>query len=47
MPARRLFGAFVGLSTTWFDVCGESLELGRIDALGEGSQIVPGSEPAS
>jgi flagellar motor switch protein FliM len=45
--ARRLFGAFVEcLSATWFDVCGESLELGRIDALGEGSQIVPGSEPA-
>jgi flagellar motor switch protein FliM len=44
--ARRLFGAFVEcLSTTWFDVCGENLELGRIDPLGEGSQIVPGSEP--
>ena len=45
--ARRLFGAFVEcLSATWFDVCGENLELGRIDPLGEGSQIVPGSEPA-
>jgi flagellar motor switch protein FliM len=44
--ARRLFGAFVEcLSATWFDVCGENLELGRIDPLGEGSQIVPGSEP--
>jgi flagellar motor switch protein FliM len=44
--ARRLFGAFVEcLSTTWFDVCGANLELGRIDPLGEGPQIVPGSEP--
>jgi len=44
--ARRLFGAFVEcLSTTWYDGCGENLELGRIDPLGEGSQIVPGSEP--
>jgi len=45
--ARRLFGAFVEcLSATWYDVCAESLELGRIDPLGEGPQIVPGSEPA-
>ena len=44
--ARRLFGAFVEcLSATWYDVCAESLELGRIDPLGEGPQIVPGSEP--
>jgi flagellar motor switch protein FliM len=44
--ARRLFGAFVEcLSATWYDVCGASLELGRIDALGEGPQIVPASEP--
>jgi flagellar motor switch protein FliM len=44
--ARRLFGAFVEcLSATWFDVCGANLELGRIGPLGEGSQIVPGSEP--
>ena len=41
--ARRLFGAFVEcLSATWYDVCAESLELGRIDPLGEGPQIVPG-----
>ena len=26
-------------------MCAESLELGRIDPLGEGPQIVPGSEP--
>jgi flagellar motor switch protein FliM len=45
--ARRLFGAFVEcLSATWYDVCAESLELGRIDPLGEGPQIVPASEPA-
>jgi flagellar motor switch protein FliM len=44
--ARRLFGAFVEcLSATWYDVCGATLELGRIDALGEGPQIVPASEP--
>jgi flagellar motor switch protein FliM len=44
--ARRLFGAFVEcLSTTWHDVCGASLELGRVDPLGEGPQIVPASEP--
>jgi flagellar motor switch protein FliM len=45
--ARRLFGAFVEcLSATWYDVCAQNLELGRIDPLGEGPQIVPGSEPA-
>jgi flagellar motor switch protein FliM len=45
--ARRLFGAFVEcLSSTWYDVCGATLELGRIDALGEGPQIVPASEPS-
>jgi flagellar motor switch protein FliM len=44
--ARRLFGAFVEcLSTTWHDVCGANLELGRVDPLGEGPQIVPASEP--
>jgi flagellar motor switch protein FliM len=44
--ARRLFGAFVEcLSTTWYDVCGANLELGRLDPLGEGPQIVPASEP--
>jgi flagellar motor switch protein FliM len=44
--ARRLFGAFVEcLSATWYDVCGANLELGRIDALGEGPQVVPASEP--
>ena len=44
--ARRLFGAFVEcLSATWHDVCGQSLELGRVDPLGEGPQIVPASEP--
>lgn len=44
--ARRFFGAFAEcLSATWYDVCGANLELGRLDALGEGSQIVPASEP--
>ena len=44
--ARRLFGAFAEcLSATWHDVCGASLELGRLDPLGEGPQIVPASEP--
>ena len=44
--ARRLFGAFAEcLSATWYDVCGASLELGRLDPLGEGPQIVPASEP--
>jgi flagellar motor switch protein FliM len=44
--ARRLFGTLVEcLSATWFDVCGVSLELGRIDPLSEGPAIVPASEP--
>jgi flagellar motor switch protein FliM len=44
--ARRLFGTLVEcLSSTWFDVCGISLELGRIDPISEGPPIVPASEP--
>jgi flagellar motor switch protein FliM len=44
--ARRLFGTLVeSLSATWFDVCGQHLELGRIDPLSEGPAIVPASEP--
>jgi flagellar motor switch protein FliM len=44
--ARRLFGTLTEcLSSTWFDVCGNTLELGRIDPLSEGPPIVPASEP--
>jgi flagellar motor switch protein FliM len=44
--ARRLFGALVEcLSNTWYDVCANTLELGRIDTLLEGPSIVPASEP--
>jgi flagellar motor switch protein FliM len=44
--ARRLFGTLAEcLSATWFDVCGQTLELGRIDPLSEGPPIVPASEP--
>jgi flagellar motor switch protein FliM len=44
--ARRLFGTLAEcLSATWFDVCGHTLELGRIDPLSEGPAIVPASEP--
>jgi flagellar motor switch protein FliM len=44
--ARRVFGALTEcLSAPWFDVCGATLELGRIDPLGEGPPIVTTDEP--
>jgi flagellar motor switch protein FliM len=44
--ARRLFGTLVEcLSSTWFDLCGMQLELGRIDPVTEAPHLVPASEP--